>query len=82
MLNIGPSLWVLGFSLQQKTGYSCALDDLHLSGTHLEWQDSVPWGPQKAGHLQFHLWVLSVGKRLPDESGNSVISIGLVYLLH
>ena len=28
-----------------KTWYGHALDDLHLCGTHSEWQHGVPWGP-------------------------------------
>ena len=39
-----------------RTGYTHTLDDLHLSDTHSEQLHSVPWGPQRAGDLQFHLW--------------------------
>ena len=62
-----------------RTAYDHVLDDLHLGGTHLECQHGVPWGPPRTD-LQF--WALSVGMRLPDESQNSVNSVGSVYLLH
>ena len=65
-----------------KTGYGHVLDDLHLGSIHSEWRHSVPWGPWTAGDLQFHLWALSIGTRLPDESWNSVDSVRSVYLLH
>ena len=44
-----------------RTGYSHAFNDLHLGGTHSEWWNGVPWGPQKARDVQFHLWALSTG---------------------
>ena len=60
-----------------KTGYSHALD-----GTHSKWQHSVPWGPWRVGDLQFYLWALSIGTRVPDELWSFVNSVGSVCLLH
>ena len=70
-----------GSIIATRTVCSHTLDGLHLSGTHSVQWHGAPLELQRAGGLQFHLWALCIGTRLPGKLWNSVNSVSPVYFL-